>query len=192
MGLKPRVRIAVLARDGYRCVYCGATPARVHLQVDHVIPKARGGSDDPLNLVTACVDCNQGKSSTPLQLPAGVVPGPIAERPRWQLRPGRVFDRRFDDFRPYEYACDDCGARADTAHWLPYRAGVVTSCKFACPRHDLGGYWLAILDLFSGPQDWNFQSVARRYTGVDHVRDKNPQMARLLLQRLADRAQVSA
>lgn len=36
----------------------------VVLHVDHVLPKALGGADDPSNLVTACKDCNSGKTST--------------------------------------------------------------------------------------------------------------------------------
>jgi hypothetical protein len=35
------------------------------LRVDHVVPKAIGGSDDPTNLVAACESCNGGKSSLP-------------------------------------------------------------------------------------------------------------------------------
>ena len=35
----------------------------VRLNVDHVLPVALGGSDEPENLTTACSDCNAGKSS---------------------------------------------------------------------------------------------------------------------------------
>jgi 5-methylcytosine-specific restriction enzyme A len=48
---------SVLDRDGYRCRYCGQ-PATT---VDHIIPKARGGSDDPSNLVACCRSCNSAK-----------------------------------------------------------------------------------------------------------------------------------
>lgn len=41
------------------CVYCGA-PAE---HMDHVIPKAQGGSDDPTNLVPACASCNIKKGA---------------------------------------------------------------------------------------------------------------------------------
>ena len=37
---------------------------RGKLTVDHVVPVALGGSDDPSNLVAACHDCNMGKGST--------------------------------------------------------------------------------------------------------------------------------
>lgn len=66
-GSKPisrRQRFEILRRDGHTCRYCGAQAPDVPLTVDHVIPRALGGSDDPTNLVTACRDCNGGKGST--------------------------------------------------------------------------------------------------------------------------------
>lgn len=61
-----RVRFEVLKRDGFRCVYCGAGSSGVQLEVDHIVPVARGGSNEASNLVTACFDCNRGKSDKPL------------------------------------------------------------------------------------------------------------------------------
>jgi hypothetical protein len=58
-----RLRYEVLRRDGFRCRYCGATPAQAELRVDHVIPDALGGSSEPTNLATSCEPCNSGKSS---------------------------------------------------------------------------------------------------------------------------------
>jgi HNH endonuclease len=67
--LSPKVRFAILARDKFTCRYCGASGEGVKLQVDRVVAVARGGSDDPENLVTACFDCNSGKSDTDLSDP---------------------------------------------------------------------------------------------------------------------------
>jgi 5-methylcytosine-specific restriction endonuclease McrA len=61
-GVTPRVRFLVFQRDGFRCVYCGATPKQSQLHVDHIVPVAKGGTDHPSNLATACVECNLGKS----------------------------------------------------------------------------------------------------------------------------------
>lgn len=36
------------------------------LEIDHVVPRSKGGTDDPSNLVTACLDCNRGKAGVPL------------------------------------------------------------------------------------------------------------------------------
>lgn len=68
--VRPRLRFAVLARDGFACRYCGRTAPEVKLHVDHVTPKADGGTDHPDNLCAACSDCNQGKSDMLLDDPA--------------------------------------------------------------------------------------------------------------------------
>lgn len=58
-----KLRFQILERDSFRCQYCGRTPQDgVKLHVDHVVPRSKGGSNDPENLVTACQDCNLGKS----------------------------------------------------------------------------------------------------------------------------------
>lgn len=62
--LAKRLRYEVLRRDGFRCRYCGATPEDGALQVDHVIPEALGGTNEPSNLAAACGPCNSGKSSS--------------------------------------------------------------------------------------------------------------------------------
>ncbi len=42
-----------------RCSYCGSERGPFHL--DHVVPRSRGGPDDPINLVNACRTCNLEK-----------------------------------------------------------------------------------------------------------------------------------
>lgn len=64
MAVTKRTRYEVLRRDGHACRYCGAMAPDVKLTIDHVVPVALGGGDDPSNLVTACRDCNAGKSSS--------------------------------------------------------------------------------------------------------------------------------
>jgi hypothetical protein len=64
MTVTKRTRFEVLRRDRHTCRYCRSTTAE--LTVDHVIPVALGGNDDPSNLVAACRDCNAGKSSASL------------------------------------------------------------------------------------------------------------------------------
>lgn len=60
--MRSSVRFGVLTRDGYTCRYCGRSAPTVAIHVDHIIPVAKGGTDDPANLVAACEECNQGKS----------------------------------------------------------------------------------------------------------------------------------
>src|SRR5262249_52357606 len=56
----------VFLRDGYRCMYCGATPRVSDLNLDHVVPRCRGGRSTWENLVTSCRECNlrKGRLST--------------------------------------------------------------------------------------------------------------------------------
>ncbi|GGN90904.1 hypothetical protein GCM10010112_76730 [Actinoplanes lobatus] len=60
------VREYLLEKWKRRCAYCGASG--VPLNIDHIHPKARGGSDRIANLTLACVPCNQAKGSTPVEV----------------------------------------------------------------------------------------------------------------------------
>ena len=60
------VREYLLEKFGRKCVYCGAE--NVPLNIDHVVPKARGGSNRISNLVLSCVNCNQKKDSQPVDV----------------------------------------------------------------------------------------------------------------------------
>lgn len=64
MAVSKRLRFEIMRRDENACKKCGRTPPEVRLNVDHVIPVALGGSDEPNNLQTLCHDCNIGKSSS--------------------------------------------------------------------------------------------------------------------------------
>ena len=58
------VRQAIYRRDGFACRYCGRGRSQtIRLELDHFVPVARGGTDDPANLVTACFDCNRAKGA---------------------------------------------------------------------------------------------------------------------------------
>ena len=54
-------RRAVMARDNYTCQYCGATPGRGLLTLDHVVPRSKGGTTTWENVVAACRTCNMKK-----------------------------------------------------------------------------------------------------------------------------------
>lgn len=55
---------AVLARDKWTCVSCGRKPEHgITLEVDHIKPRSKGGTDEISNLQTLCRKCNIGKSN---------------------------------------------------------------------------------------------------------------------------------
>lgn len=64
--IQPKKRFEVLKRDNFRCQYCWRNGKDVTLEVDHVTPKANGGTDDFDNLITCCRECNMGKWQTEL------------------------------------------------------------------------------------------------------------------------------
>ena len=65
-------RFRILHRDCFACRYCGSKPGSDLLEVDHLIPRSRGGSDKEANLVTACKTCNSRKSDT-IFFPHGLI-----------------------------------------------------------------------------------------------------------------------
>ena len=61
------LRLRVLTRDNFRCVFCGKSPATdlgTRLHIDHIIPFSKGGKSTLENLQTLCEECNLGKSNT--------------------------------------------------------------------------------------------------------------------------------
>jgi len=59
-----RMRYRIFTRDNFTCQYCGRSVAddeNIKLEVEHVKPQSRGGTDAFNNLVTACFACNRGK-----------------------------------------------------------------------------------------------------------------------------------
>jgi 5-methylcytosine-specific restriction endonuclease McrA len=92
----PLTRKAVFARDGGRCVYCGAAAT----SLDHVVPKSRGGEHSWDNVVSACGRCNHVKADRG-----------IAEL-GWRLRRPPV--------APTGAAWRVVGARRPDPRWEPY------------------------------------------------------------------------
>lgn len=74
----------VARRDGYRCAYTGKKLERDRWSLDHVIPRSRGGSNTPDNVVLADKDINNRKGSkTPRE--AGLPEPVIKSMPAFEL-----------------------------------------------------------------------------------------------------------
>jgi 5-methylcytosine-specific restriction endonuclease McrA len=79
---------------GYRCCYCGRRFATQDLNLDHVVPRSRGGPTDWSNIVTSCIPCNLRKGNlSPREAGMKLLIPP--SRPRWKGRSSLVFRARF-------------------------------------------------------------------------------------------------
>lgn len=61
-----KIRQEVFKRDNYKCKTCGKSPAtdsELSLEVDHILPYSKGGTNDIENLHTLCNRCNKGKGN---------------------------------------------------------------------------------------------------------------------------------
>jgi hypothetical protein len=105
MAIRPKDRFEVFKRDGFRCQYCGRKTPDVVLEVDHIIPRADGGSDEFENLLTACWDCNRGKGGRSL--------GDIAPIPNLAAETAAIWDRE-EQLREY-HAAKEAEAERQTA-----------------------------------------------------------------------------
>ena len=58
------MRRKIYERDNYRCRCCGRSQNEVDLEIDHIVPIAKGGKSTSDNLQTLCTDCNKRKGTT--------------------------------------------------------------------------------------------------------------------------------
>lgn len=88
-------KMAVLWRDNYTCAYCGVNCIEAGLvaEVDHIIPRSRGGTSAWRNLVCACQPCNQAKGNkTAAEFGHPGVKGKTFVYPAW-LQSGKAYIR---------------------------------------------------------------------------------------------------
>ena len=75
-------RTNIFSRDRFTCQYCGISPSRSELNLDHVNPRAQGGRTTWENVVCCCISCNRRKGGrTPEQARMRLRKRPT--RPRW-------------------------------------------------------------------------------------------------------------
>ncbi len=110
MAVSKRTRFEVLRRDNFTCRYCRSTEGA--LTIDHVIPVALGGTDDPDNLVAACHDCNAGKGSISAALASALaqrISSSVTSSSSNQAAVALAAERRtVDNASRFKYFCGIC------------------------------------------------------------------------------------
>lgn len=75
-------RFNIYARDNCTCQYCGKRFPRQDLNLDHVIPRSRGGTSTWENVVCSCQTCNRKKGGlTPQEAKISLLRNPF--KPKW-------------------------------------------------------------------------------------------------------------
>ncbi len=83
----PLTRRAVFARDGWTCQYCGAQAENL----DHVVPRSRGGLHVWENVVASCRRCNARKENRlPQEAGLRLARQPFAPSDGFRLSLGKV------------------------------------------------------------------------------------------------------
>jgi 5-methylcytosine-specific restriction endonuclease McrA len=78
---------------GHKCAYCGKRYGTSDLNLEHVVPRSRGGNTDWANVVTSCIQCNLKKGNR-LPEEAGMKLRVKPSKPKWRgtaalaFRPG--------------------------------------------------------------------------------------------------------
>ncbi|MBV9127592.1 MAG: HNH endonuclease [Verrucomicrobia bacterium] len=73
----------IFERDGNTCQYCGRLFERSDLNLDHVLPRERGGLTTWENIVCSCIRCNTRKGNR-LPHEAGMALIRKPKRPKWR------------------------------------------------------------------------------------------------------------
>lgn len=89
-------RRAVFERDGYRCQYTGKRLPPSELNIDHVIPRDRGGKTTWENVVTSSISCNSRKANKlPHEAGLRLIRKPF--KPKWRPFIASLLNRETDE-----------------------------------------------------------------------------------------------
>ena len=103
-------RFNVYARDRNTCQYCGVHFSRAELNLDHVVPRSRGGMSCWENVVCSCHACNRRKGGrSPKEARMQILRAP--RRPEWTPFMLETFSlRRYREWVPFL-------STVDAAYW---------------------------------------------------------------------------
>jgi 5-methylcytosine-specific restriction endonuclease McrA len=95
----------IFRRDDFTCQYCGQQKEAADLNIDHVIPRDKGGAHTWENVVCSCIPCNtrkgnkmpdKGHGTSPLRMPKAPLWRPLGAH--CQFAPAAARDRRWSPF----------------------------------------------------------------------------------------------
>lgn len=172
------LRFEILRRDQFRCHYCGTEASQAELHVDHVVPQSLGGTNDPSNLVTACVECNSGKAGRTLDEPvlaavdekaqryAAAVEQAIAERRQVLASERQIQDSFREHWNQWEPQDPLPSGFGDSVRQF-MRAGldwedIVDSIEIAMSRRDIRGRENGRFKYFCGVCNRKIEDIRKR------------------------------
>jgi len=99
-------RFNIYSRDQNRCQYCGRQFPRAELNLDHVVPRSKGGTSIWENVVCSCHRCNRLKGGrTPAEAGMRLIRQP--RRPQWTPFMTETYSlRRYKEWMPFLSAVD--------------------------------------------------------------------------------------
>jgi hypothetical protein len=99
-------RFNIYSRDRNRCQYCGRQFPRAELNLDHVVPRSKGGTSVWENVVCSCHRCNRLKGGrTPVEAGMRLIRQP--RRPQWTPFMTETYSlRRYKEWMPFLSAVD--------------------------------------------------------------------------------------
>lgn len=60
--ISKKLKLKTPNRNDFHCVLCGSDQTKTVLEIDHILPKMSGGTNESSNLHTLCHECNCGKA----------------------------------------------------------------------------------------------------------------------------------
>lgn len=102
----------VFKRDRFTCQYCDQKLEPLKLNIDHVIPRDKGGKNIWENVVCSCIPCNSRKANK-LPVESGMFPKNKPKAPTWRPMGAMISDQRKQSKESWAHFLDFKNAGVD-------------------------------------------------------------------------------
>jgi len=94
-------RYNIYLRDKNTCQYCGVKYPKNELNIDHIIPRSRGGKTLWTNIVLSCIECNRKKGGRlPEEAGMQLIKKPV--KPKWTPFFMLTIDKlKYEEWKPF-------------------------------------------------------------------------------------------